>query len=834
MTLRIIIVSTVEEAQRVVEALRAGEDFAALAKKVSIDPTANHGGLLGTLAPSALRQEVRDAIEGLRPGQISAVVPVPTGFAVFEVVAPEEAGEAPANASVVSAAVAAPGSVKYVLGVSGYSEELAGLRDFPKPPDWNLDPRTVCELRTQSVAAALASLERALRPDAAGAGLSRPERMDTHYALGQLYAYQGRMDKTIDHFQKAQQIVAADAASDTDAADLAIRLEQALGVAHLHKAEMDNGIYHRPGARCLFSSRGVQPLAKTGDSAKAVEHFLKYLAHRPAELEVKWLLNLAYMTLGGYPDQVPPAHLIPPAAFAAADDIGRFVDVAPDVGLTSVATAGGLIVDDFDNDGRFDVATSSREPCGPMRFFVRTRQGTFAERAAAAGLGGQVGALNMVSTDYNNDGCLDILMLRGGWDVPQRKSLLRNNCNGTFTDVTDVSGLARPVTSTQTAVWTDIDNDGLLDVFVGNENTAAQLFVNNGDGTFTDIAQAAGVARTAFSKAVVAADYDNDGWPDLYVSNFSGRNFLYRNRHDRTFEEVGEAAGVPGPGKGFTAWFFDYDNDGWPDLLANSYFTSVDESVRTYLGLPHAATPLKLYRNRRDGRFEDVTRQMGLEKVFMPMGSNFGDIDNDGYLDIYLGMGNPSYASTLPSVLLRNKDGQAFVDVTASSGTGELHKGHGVGFADLDNDGDDDLLNEVGGATPGDAHALRLFENPGHGRDWITLKLVGVKTNRAALGARITVHVEAEGDVKRTIHRTVSTGGSFGVSPLAQHIGLGKGIRSVDVDIWWPTSNTRQHFANVARNHAFEVREFASEMTALERPGLPLGGSKSRDEARNR
>ena len=177
---------------------------------------------------------------------------------------------------------------------------------------------------------------------------------------------------------------------------------------------------------------------------------------------------------------------------------------------------------------------------------------------------------------------------------------------------------------------------------------------------------------------------------------------------------------MPGPGHGFATWFFDYDNDGWPDLFVTSYFTSVDESARTYLRLPHNAPTLKLYRNLGDGSFRDVTSEVGLDKVFMPMGANFGDIDNDGFLDIYLGTGNPSYASLLPSVLLRNKDGKSFVDVTASSGTGELHKGHGVAFADLDNDGDEDIVVEMGGATPGDRHALRLFENPGHGNDWIS------------------------------------------------------------------------------------------------------------------
>jgi len=205
----------------------------------------------------------------------------------------------------------------------------------------------------------------------------------------------------------------------------------------------------------------------------------------------------------------------------------------------------------------------------------------------------------------------------------------------------------------------------------------------------------------------------------------------------------------------------------------------------------------------------------------MVMGANFGDIDNDGFLDMYLGTGNPSYASLVPSLLLRNKQGRSFVDVTASSGTGELHKGHGVAFADVDRDGDEDIVFEVGGATPGDAHALRLFENPGHGGDWMTLDLVGVKTNRAAIGARITVTVEGEGG-RLVVHRSVGSGGSFGASPLQQHIGLGAGARRVDVDVWWPTSNTRQRFANVEKNRSFEITEFAPAPKALDRPVLRL------------
>src|SRR5215467_8374277 len=387
-----------------------------------------------------------------------------------------------------------------------------------------------------------------------------------------------------------------------------------------------------------------------------------------------------------------------------------------------------------------------------MQYFHNNGDGTFTEQAAKAGLADQLGALNIIQTDFNNDGCLDILMLRGGWEVPQRKTLLKNNCDGTFTDVTATSGLAEHATSTQAAVWVDINNDGLLDLFVGNENRPSQLFVNKGNGVFEDISHASGVDRIGFSKGVVAADYDNDGWPDLFVSNLNGPNFLYHNNHNNTFTEVAEEAGVQGPTRGFAAWFFDYDNDGWPDLFVTSYFGSVEETARTYLGLPHKATTLKLFKNLRNGKFRDVTAEVGLDKVFMPMGANFGDIDNDGFLDIYLGTGDPSYASLVPNVLLHNQGGKKFVDITASSGTGELHKGHGVAFADIDNDGDEDILTVIGGATPGDSHAFRLFENPGHGNDWVSLKLVGVKSNRSAIGAGIKLTVKSEGGKARSIY----------------------------------------------------------------------------------
>ena len=818
-TFRLIVVSSAERAEALLSEIKAGGSFEAIARTQSSDPSASQGGLIGPVALSELRPELRDALRELTMGGVAGVLRLPTGFGLVQrttdrPIMSMRGGEI--------LAVAAVGSVRPTLSVDGFSEANAALNSVDKPEDWNQSPRQICELRQQSVGNVKAALARRLGPEISKtrAEYSAQDVMEAHVALGQLYAYDGEMTQAIAQFEAASRI------AETDLPAAVPDLIQSLGVAHLHKAEMDNELYHAPGDRCLLSVRGGMPLAKTEDFDKAVSYFTKLLGTRADDIEAKWLLNTGYMSTGGYPGLVSSRYVMPPSDFASSEDVGRFVDVAAKAGVDSFSSAGGVIVDDFDNDGQLEILTSNFDSCGQMKLFQRGPNGTFVDQATHAGLSAQLGGLNLLQTDYNNDGCKDVLVLRGGWELAQRKSLLRNNCDGTFTDVTVASGLAKPATSTQTAAWTDIDNDGWIDLFIGNEDAPSQLFRNRGDGTFEDIARSAGVARTAFTKAVHAGDFDNDGYPDLYVSNLRSANLLYRNNRDRTFTEVAATAGVIGADRGFPAWFFDYDNDGWNDLFVSSYFLSIEENARTYMRLPFNAKTQKLYRNLGNGRFEDVTDRAGMAKVFMPMGSNFGDIDNDGFLDIFLGTGSPSYGALKPSVLLRNQNGKAFVDVTASSGTGEMHKGHGVAFADLDNDGDEEIVFKVGGATPGDAHVFRLFENPGHGNDWLGVNLVGVKTNRAAIGARITVTVENGGGAKRSIYRTVNSGGSFGASPLQQHIGLGKTARIVDLEVFWPVSNTRQHFANVAKNQVVEIRELEDRVSPLARKALPLGGRR--------
>jgi len=817
--LQIIVVASTEQAQQILIRLRNGEDFAALAKEKSVDATAEDGGYMGKVDLATLRPELREALKGISPGQTTSVVKVPTGFAILKVLtASDSGGDKNANPAQIQPLVAT-GTIRYAPNVGGKNEADLAFRSLPKPEGWAQDLSALCSIRRKSVSVMIDQLEKNVPSlNSTGQDLGGPlDQIETIYGLANLYSYQGAMDKAVAQWESAYNIASSRLPGAMP------ELEEVLGIAYLHKSEMENGVYAHPDDRCIFPPRSSIRYSKAADSTKAIEYLTRYLERKPDALDVRWLLNLAYLTLGKYPSDVPAKYLIPPSAFASRENVGRFVDVAAASGIRTFGESGGIVVDDFDNDGLLDVVLSDYDQCGAMHFFHNNGDGTFSDRTAAAGLSGQLGGYNMIQTDYNNDGCLDILVLRGAWEFAQRKSLLKNNCNGTFTDVTAASGLALPATSTQAAVWTDIDNDGFLDLVIGNENGAIQLFRNKGDGTFEDIAAAAGINRGGFTKSVVAADYDNDGYPDLYVSNANGNKYLFHNNHDRTFTDLASEAGVQKPYQSYTAWFFDYDNDGWPDLFVTSYYVSVEETMRTYLVQPSNAESMKLFRNMKNGTFEDVTREVQLDKVFMSMGANFGDIDDDGYLDIYLGTGNPSYASVVPNVLLRNHDGRYFADVTASSGTGELHKTHGISFADVGNTGNEDLLVQVGGATPGDSHAFRLFSNPGNGNDWINLHLVGVKSNRAAIGARIKMTVENEGKTRRSIYRTVGSGGSFGASPLAQHIGIGKSARIVDLEIWWPTSNTRQNFSLVDKDQFLEIKEFAKDYAKLERHSFRLG-----------
>jgi FG-GAP-like repeat/ASPIC and UnbV len=700
------------------------------------------------------------------------------------------------------------GDYQIVLEVSGRVEVV---RFFTRPDP--LDLRAICHAKREAERLALVSSEGYLSSlkqssDSSQYGI---QMVQLHNELGQLYAYRGEMGKALDQFESAYQLLLSNLPRHPEFADDRVFMEEILGVAWMRRGELENCVHNHNAETCIFPLSRAAQHRHTAGSEKAIEYFKKHLARKPDNLEVRWLLNLAYMTIGKYPQSVPPTFLIPPSTLASKDKIGKFIDVAAPLGIDAVGGAGGAIMDDFDSDGLADIVISTVSACDSLHFFHNDGGGKFSDWTEKAKLTDQLGGINCTQTDYDNDGWLDIFVMRGGWEFPMRNSLLRNNRDGTFTDVTQGAGLQSDGHRTHSAAWADFDNDGYLDVFIGHEETPSQLFRNRGDGSFEDVSRQAGVDHAAFTKGAAWGDYDNDGYPDLYVSNYGEENFFYHNKRNGTFTEIAKQLRIEKPLMSFPTWFFDYDNDGLLDLFVASFVPSVTEVARGFLGMPPQAETMKLYRNDGKGGFEDATKEIGLSRVVPTMGANFGDLDNDGFLDFYLGTGAPSYAALMPNFMFRNRGGRSFVDVTAATGTGHLQKGHGVAFGDINNDGDQDIYVNIGGFVPGDSYNKALFANPGNDNNWISIKLLGIKTNRQGIGAKIKLTLIDPLGQRSLRYREVNAGGSFGASSLAQNIGLGKAKQIETLEISWPGSNTRQTFQAVGVNQFIEIKEMATD-----------------------
>jgi hypothetical protein len=611
------------------------------------------------------------------------------------------------------------------------------------------------------------------------------------------------------------------------------------GIAALRRGEVENCV------GCIGPSSCVFPIAPTAvhgldaGSREAVRQFTAYLEERPDDLRVRWLLNLASMTLGEHPSGVPPRFLIPvPPEPPAPPGIGRFTNVATLVGLDArgPGQAGGAIFDDFNGDDLLDLLITSFDAEDGASLYLNKGDGTFADHSAASGLKEQIYALNVARADYDNDGDNDAVLLRGGWESPVRMSLLRNRGDATFEDVTRAAGLGDPIAS-EVAVWGDYDNDGLVDLFVGGEylppiaqtpppipdgRNRCRLYRNQGDGTFRDVASTAGVANGYCTKGAAWGDFDSDGLLDLFVSNMNGPPRLYRNRGDGTFADGAASAGLVQTPSGFTCVPFDIENDGDLDLYVSEYSPSLAETVGYELKLPvHPSRFPRLYRNRGDGTFEDVAPQAGLDRPLPAMSANVGDVDNDGFLDLYLGIGWMSYSGLVPDRLFRNEGGTRFADITRAAGTGHLQKGHGVSFGDWDEDGDADIAVVFGGGYPGDKGYPGLFQNPGNANRWLKLRLVGTRTNRSALGARIKAEIKLPDGTTRAVHRVVGNNGSFGGNTLVETIGLGASESVAKLTIAWPTSRTTQTFADLPAGRTLVLTEGQPEPRVLERKPLP-------------
>ena len=619
----------------------------------------------------------------------------------------------------------------------------------------------------------------------------------------------GGNEQAVDHLLEAYEL--------TEGRDTEVTFQ--LAVAYLRLGESRNCIHHRDADSCILPVRGGGIHKEQTGARNAIRYLTEVSERNPDDLAARWLLNLGAMLIGEHPSGVPASHRITPKWFEAKDGLQRFTNVAADRGLDTVSLSGGVIADDFDNDGWLDVVVSDWSPGGQLRYFRNQGGGFFEERTHQAGLTGLFGGLNLIQADFDNDGLTDILVLRGAWlekvGGKYPNSLLRNLGGGRFRDVTFESGLADEHHPTQTAAWGDYDNDGDLDLFIGNEYAPSQLFRNLGDGTFDDVAEVAGVTNDDFAKAAVWGDYDTDGDPDLYVSNFGGLNRLYRNNGDGSFTDVAAEHGLTLPLRSFPSWFWDYNNDGALDLFVSGYEWNVRDVAASYIGLPAMETEAdRLYRGDGQGGFREVGAETGTARITQPMGSNFGDIDNDGFLDFYLGTGYPAYEGLMPNLLFRNVRGERFAEVTAAAGVGHLQKGHGVAFADFDHDGDQDIFVELGGAYAGDLYANALFENPGTDNGWIALQLEGTRSNRSGIGARVRADIVENGE-RRSIYRWVNSGGSFGASPLRQHLGVGQARKIDALEVYWPTSGITQRFEDVPSTQFIVIEEGNPEFRVL-------------------
>ncbi len=663
-----------------------------------------------------------------------------------------------------------------------------------------------------------------------------------HRAIGGMYMYEGDFANAAKAFRAAQN-------AEPQMTDLLKANYDALfGMVALRRGEVENCVACCNEDSCIFPLAKGAVHRKTEGSREAVRRFTAYLDKRPDDIGVRWLLNVAYMTLGEYPDKVPKQHLIPLEPFRSRADVGRFTNVASKLGLNPTENmAGGSILDDFNGDGLIDVVTTTAHPSKSARIFINRGDGRFDDRTESSGLADQIAALNCVQADYDNDGDLDLFLMRGGWERAFRPSLMRNEGDGTFTDVTLTSGVGKPIAS-QAVAWGDYDNDGDVDLFVCGEyltDTAApaapgmetpapdtrnlcRLYRNDGDGSFTDVAEQAGVLNARRAKGASWGDYDADGRLDLYVSNSGQENRLYHNNGDGTFTDVARSLGVTEPIKSFSCWFFDYDNDGRLDIYCNGFYGTLNDTIRSHLGQPtEGGERPRLFHNEGPAGFHDVTREVGLDRVMLVMGSNYGDIDNDGYIDMFLGTGQPPYFYVVPKVMLKNVDGKRFEDVTLATGTGHLQKGHGISFGDWDHDGDVDVFLAAGGATLGDQAHNAMFQNPGNDNHWINVRLVGKRSNRSAIGAEIRVELPARDGRPDSRFRVISSGSSYGGNSLAPTIGLGKAKTITRLEVYWPTTRIRQTFRDVPVDRAIEIVEGENDYRDLKWSPIRLPGEES-------
>jgi enediyne biosynthesis protein E4 len=520
------------------------------------------------------------------------------------------------------------------------------------------------------------------------------------------------------------------------------------------------------------------------------------------------------------------AGLIHPVVYGGVDSKSYIIEV---VGC-------GIAFIDYDNDGWVDLFVLSGTrlegdpPGATNRLYKNNRDGTFTDVTAKAGLVRTGWVSSVTVGDYDNDGFDDLFVTYYGRNV-----LYHNNGNGTFTDVTGKAGLGQAsVKYGSGCTWVDYDRDGRLDLFVANylnttleklprpgENADCtwkgvpvncgprglptgfvQLYHNNGDGTFSDVSRASGVSAAAgsYPMTAVAADYDNDGWPDIYVACDSTPSWLFRNQHDGTFREEALERGVALSEDGLEqagmgVAIGDYDLNGNIDIFKTNFADDTDV----------------LYRNDGKGNFDDVTIRsgIGVETRYVGWGTGMIDLDNDGVPDIFVATGSvypevekklPSYPFQTPRLVFRNLGEGRFEELIeeAGSGVSAAHASRGCAFGDFDNDGDMDVLVMNMNEPPS---LLRNDVSGGH--HWLKVLLIGVQTNRSAIGARVV----ARYGKRQQAQEVLAQSSFYSVNDRRLHFGLGTEM-SADLTIRWTNGKT-ENIPNVAADQLVVIREGA-------------------------
>jgi len=589
-------------------------------------------------------------------------------------------------------------------------------------------------------------------------------------------------------------------------------LFELLALANLRVGEQENCQNLHTEFSCILPLEEPAFHQLPEGSTRAINLYQQMYDRYP-KANYKWLINLAYMTLGSYPDGVPKKYFIAyPNWKIEQKNFPRFKEIAMNVNAAISGLSGGICLEDFNQDGLIDIFATDYDSQGQPKLLINNGTGAFVDKTISAGLQGLTGGLNCIHADYNNDGFTDILILRGAWlggvgNHPN--SLLKNNGDGTFSDVTKSAGILS-LHPTQTAAWVDYNRDGFLDLFIGNESSetqnACEMYENNGNGTFTEVAEKCKLNNIfKFVKGVTWGDINNDNWPDLFIS-CAGKNLLFKN-NEGIFEDISITAGIENPEASFATWFWDVNNDGYQDLFVAGYDTKAFDGVANAFaseleGLKTELSKPAIYINNGNETFTNSTKKYKLDKSIFAMGANFGDLNNDGFLDFYLGTGSPEFDAVVPNRMFLNKGGKYFEEVTSAGGFGHIQKGHGIAFADIDQDGDQDIYAVMGGAFQGDGFTNVLFENPGFNNNWITIDLQGVSTNRSAIGTRIEILT----DNNQKIYHTVGTGGSFGSSSLQAEIGLGAAKSIKKLTVYWQNSETTT-FENVPVNQKIHITE---------------------------